>query len=374
MTVSVTSVAAFAGGEVDFLSWEDELHPGGFIAETIYSGISAGTELTFVNGTHPLYRRAWDRQMSLFVDQPPDVNFPIPALGYMEVARVTESDRVGLERGDLVCMAYGHRTAFSAAPHDFFHPLPADLDPLLGIYVALMGPIVVNALLHAAVAAAGPAVSDPAAGVAGRRVVVLGAGAVGLFLTAFALDCGAAEVVVIDRNPHRRDAAVRLGATAFDDTNDDPGIFCKQRWPGDYGEAGAELAFQTRPAAGSLANALRTLGCQGTVIDLAFYTGGAAELRLGEEFHHNNLAIVCAQIGRTPRGTRAAWPHKRLAEITVELLRRRATQIRAECVTSIVPFVRAREVMRHMVTRSDQQTVVLAFEGVHTGPVSTPMA
>ena len=48
-------------------------------------------------------------------------------------------------------MTYGHRTGYTGDPvADRVVPLPDDLDPLLGIYVAHMGPICANGLLHAA--------------------------------------------------------------------------------------------------------------------------------------------------------------------------------------------------------------------------------
>ena len=54
-------------------------------------------------------------------------------------------------------MAYGHRTGYVADPlQDRFVELPDDLDPLLGIYVAHMGPICANGLLHAAADLHGP--------------------------------------------------------------------------------------------------------------------------------------------------------------------------------------------------------------------------
>ena len=54
--------------------------------------------------------------------------------------------------GDTVAMTYGHRTGYRADPvRDRIVPVPPDLDPLLGIYVAHMGPICANGLLHAAV-------------------------------------------------------------------------------------------------------------------------------------------------------------------------------------------------------------------------------
>ena len=48
-------------------------------------------------------------------------------------------------------MAYGHKTGHTADPaRGWWFPLPDRLDPLLGIYVAQMGPICANGLLHAA--------------------------------------------------------------------------------------------------------------------------------------------------------------------------------------------------------------------------------
>ena len=56
-----------------------------------------------------------------------------------------------------MAMAYGHRTGYVADPmQDRFVELPDDLDPLLGIYVAHMGPICANGLLHAAADLHGP--------------------------------------------------------------------------------------------------------------------------------------------------------------------------------------------------------------------------
>ena len=367
-TLPVTSVSAFPDGRLDLLDWEQPVQPGGFTVETVYSGVSAGTELTFVRGDHPLYHRTWDRQLGLFVGQAPSQVFPMRGIGYMEVARVVESEVPAAREGDLVCMAYGHRTRYAAGADEFFFPLPADVDPVSGVYIAQLGPIAANGLLHAAAVRCGPNVDDLGAGVAGRRVVVLGAGTVGLFVAAFARAYGAAEVLVIDRDASRRATARRLGAATFDDASEDPGEYCKRRWHWGFGDAGADVAFQTRPSGRSLANALRTLRRQGAVIDLAFYTGGAAEVQLGAEFHHNNLAVVCAQIGRVPRGTVPEWTRYRLAEATVDLLRRQAV-LRDICVTSVVPFRDAPRVLRELAAGPGRElTVVLSFgDGASTG-------
>jgi threonine dehydrogenase-like Zn-dependent dehydrogenase len=361
--VHVRSVAAFADGNVDFLEWDEEPRPDGFEVETVHSGVSAGTELTYLHRANPLYRRTWDRRRGLYVGSEQSDIFPVRCLGYMETARVTASRRPGLAPGDLVCMAYGHRTSCSAGADDFYFPLPADIDPLLGIYIPTFGPIAANALLHAAAVEQGSNADDLAGGVAGKRVVVLGAGVIGLFVTAFALRHGAAEVAVIGRNPARLESARRLGAVTFDDSEADPGAHFKDLWAWDWGDAGADIAFQTRPSGRSLSHALRVLRRQGVVIDLAFYTGGLPEVNLGEEFHVNNLAIVCAQIGRTPRGTADRWPKSRLCEATVDLLRAAGNDLRAECITTIAPFTEAPATLRRLAAdASGEQTVVFSFD------------
>lgn len=86
-----------------------------------------------------------------------------------------------------------------ALPAAMLHPLPAELDwPI----AALSEPMAVA--VHAArLAAIG----------AGQRVLILGAGAIGLLCVVAARAAGAAEVWITARHPHQAAAAQRLGAT-----------------------------------------------------------------------------------------------------------------------------------------------------------------
>ena len=72
------------------------------------------------------------------------------------------------------------------------------------------------------------------------------------------------------------------------------------------------------------------------MIDLAFYPAGAEEVRLGEEFHHNGLRIICAQIGRVPRGLGASWDRERLSAATLALLAARGRDIREHLITDVL--------------------------------------
>ena len=113
---------------------------------------------------------------------------------------------------------------------------------------------------------------------------------------------------------------------------------------------GADLVFQTRAHGGSLHLALRALRPQGTVIDLAFYQGGLPETRLGEEFHHNGLGLIAAQIGRVPPGLAGSWNRARLSAQTLALLGTQGPAIRAHMVTQVVPFDEAPGFLHHLIT------------------------
>jgi threonine dehydrogenase-like Zn-dependent dehydrogenase len=312
---------------------------GQFRVETVYSGVSAGTELSYLKGTNPLLTTGWDAERGLFDPASPGTGYPVGKLGYMQVGRVVESRTPAVDAGQLVAMTYGHRTGYVGDPLvDRFVPLPDDLDPLLGIYVAHMGPICANGLLHAAAELYGVGVRDLSDGVLGRRVAVTGAGVVGLLTALLAVHHGAASVVVVDPTPERRAAAEALGLATLDPGVADPAIVLKTRWRRGAGDRGADVVFQCRGRTTALQLALRLLRPQGTVVDLAFYQGGADALRLGEEFHHNGLGVRCAQIGRVPRALASTWDRDRLSAATIDLLRARGTAIRKHLVTCVVPF------------------------------------
>ena len=313
---------------------------GGLLLHTVATGLSAGTELTFVKGVHPGLNRRLDAELGLFRPAEVAAAYPVRRLGYMEVARVAESRTAGFAVGDLVASAYGHATAHVSDPvREHVVRLPAGLDPVLGTYVAHLGPICANGLLHAAPEGLGW-VSGLGEGVAGRRVVVTGAGLIGLLTGIWAAELGAEEVVVVDEDPARLARAEAVGLEAIS-SDDDPALALKTRWRHGPGDHGADLVFQCRGRPRALATALRVLRPQGTVVDLAFYTDGADEVRLGEEFHHNGLVLRCAQIGRVPRGLAGSWDRHRLSAETIRLLAARGADIREHLVTDVVDLAEA---------------------------------
>jgi threonine dehydrogenase-like Zn-dependent dehydrogenase len=272
-------------------------------------------------------------------------------MGYMEVGEVVESRRPGLPQGTLVAGAYGHRSQHVLTSGDVTVPVPESVDPLLGIYLAQMGPICANGLLHAAAELGGGADPRLGDGVRDRAVLVTGAGVVGLLTALLARLHGAREVLVADPDPVRLGVASALGLDVVDESRTETWRTCKDRWVHGPVDRGADLVFQCRGRAAVLHEALRSLRPQGVVIDMAFYTGGAPELRLGEEFHHNGLTIRCAQIGRVPRGLSGRWDRRRLSDETAALLAAEGARIRRSLVTDVVGVRAAPQVITELANR-----------------------
>ena len=340
---SCFSLGVRAPGELDFFDLEPPpLSEGGVAVRTLFSGLSAGTELGYVKGTDPAFKARRDAELGVFVEGEASRRFPIVAMGYMEVAEVTESRRADLAAGAIVAAAYGHRSSHVLGPSDFVFPVAPDVDPVLAIYLAQMGPICANGLLHAAAEHHGDAVTSLGDGVRDRRVLVTGGGVVGLLTALFAVHNGAREVALADPDARRLRTAAAVGIQTIDGASE-PWRWCKERWVHGPGDRGADLVFQCRGRAAQLHEALRSLRPQGTVVDLAFYQGGAPELRLGEEFHHNGLTIRCAQIARVPRGLDQHWNRRRLADETGRLLADHGKALRRHLITDVIPIRDAAE-------------------------------
>ena len=140
-----------------------------------------------------------------------------------------------------------------------------------------------------------------------------------------------------------------MGFTAMGE--DEAVRHAKSAWQHKVGGRGAEYVFQTRARSDSLHRCLQALRPQGTVIDLAFYQGGMDGVRLGEEFHHNGLAIRCAQINRMPRAVAHAWDQRRLALETVRMLQAEGELIRQHMITHVVPYNDAPGFLRELVAK-----------------------
>lgn len=329
------------------------LKDGEFLVKTLYSAISAGTELTFFHGTNPKISQGWDVKNRLFRSEvEPDIRDVYPKLeGYMESAEVVASRHPDVAVGTRIAACYGHKNFHIVKPGDVWIPLPDELDPRLGVFVAHMGPICMNGILYAADEVQRASITDLKDSLKGQRVMIFGAGTVGLLCGVFARWAGASEVGIVDHIAARLDCAERLGLTPFPASDDLP-LEVKTRWvTPDPLDTGADIAVQCTGSDALLSQAFACLREQGVVVDLGFYQQGANLLMLGKEFHHNRLRHVCAQIGALPRHQQAEWNKNRLSKETIAVLRHSGDTLIEHMISHTVPFSEAQDIYQRLAGR-----------------------
>ncbi len=274
--------------------------------ETIYSGISAGTELTAYRGSNPYLTSKWEPEQRLFVPGSTSQSYPLDAWGYEEVGRITAvGDHVDESAvGSLVWGTWGHRSqAVRPAEYALARILPASADPESGIF-AKIGAISLNAILDADIHV-------------GETVVVFGAGVPGQIVAQLARLNGA-HVISVDLIEGRRDLARRLGASSTLDPRD--GDVAEQVRALTDGR-GADVVIEMSGSYHALHEAIRCAAYSSRVVVGGFFQGEATPVRLGEEFHHNRIQIVGSQISGVAPALQHRWNELRMSQTVLELER-----------------------------------------------------
>jgi 2-desacetyl-2-hydroxyethyl bacteriochlorophyllide A dehydrogenase len=313
---------------------------GAVRVETLYSGISAGTELTQYRGSNPHLHRRWDPDRRLFVDGDARKSYPL-VVGYEEVGRVVEGGE--LAPGVLVWGAWGHRGA-ALIPEARAREcvLPAGLPPLAAVF-ARIGAIALNAVLDADVHV-------------GETVAVFGQGVPGLIATQLAVLNGA-TVVAVDAIPRRLELARAFGASHVLTPRERPAEAIRDL----TGGRGADVSIEISGRYEALSEAIRATAYNARVVAAGFYQGEATPLRLGEEFHHNRVAVVSSQISGVAPRLGARWDRARL-ERTVMQLAADGRLALEPLVTHVVPAEDAADAFRLLdEAAEDVVQVVLEF-------------
>lgn len=292
--------------EVELVEVEAQpLPPGSVRVATWFSGISAGTELTAYRGTNPYLTSTWDAERRLFLPGEPSFGYPVSGWGYSEVGQVVEvaDDVIGVEAGDIVHGIWGHRSdAVVPAAQVAGRVVPTGVDPMLGIF-ARVGAIALNAVLAADVRL-------------GEQVAVFGQGVIGLLATRLASLSGG-RVIAVDALKSRLATATAFGALHAVDALREGGAGALIR---ELTGGGADSAIELSGTDRALHEAVRSVVPEGLVAASGFYQGGAANLRLGEEFHHNRVRIVASQISGVPVSLGGRWDQARLVRTVMGLI------------------------------------------------------
>jgi 2-desacetyl-2-hydroxyethyl bacteriochlorophyllide A dehydrogenase len=275
-----------------------ELGPDDVRVEAIASAISHGTEMLVYRG-----------------QVPPEMDLDLPTLrgsftfpikyGYAIVGRVMEAGaRVRTLRiGDPVFALHPHQSTF-VVPASYAVRLPREVDPLLGVFLANIETALTLVL--------------DAAPRLGERVLVFGAGVVGLLVTQLLRRSGITTLVVVDPIARRRALALELGA----DLALTPEDVAAGRVADCTGGNGVDVAVEASGSVSALDLALPNVAFGATIVVGSWYGTKPVSLMLGGAFHRRRLRLISSQVGSIDAALQPRWTHARRLDLARELLPR----------------------------------------------------
>ena len=257
--------------------------PDDVVVETLYSGISRGTESTVFHGRVP--PEEYQRMRAPF--QAGDFPGPLK-YGYASVGRVV----AGVE-------ALHGKTVFTLFPHQSRYVVPASMAHVVPDTVPAA-----RAVLAANMETALNGTWD--AGVAtGDRVTVVGAGTIGCLVAWLCSRIPGCDVELVDVASAREATAAALGVP-----------FRRI----DAASRDRDIVLHASGTSEGLDGALGLAGFEARVVELSWYGDRSVHAPLGKAFHAQRLTLVSSQVGHLPAHKRARWTHARRLAKALELL------------------------------------------------------
>jgi 2-desacetyl-2-hydroxyethyl bacteriochlorophyllide A dehydrogenase len=253
------------------------------LVETLASGISRGTESLGFQGRVPASQHAAMRcpmQEGAFT-------FPVK-YGYSAVGLV----RAGPEAlaGQRVFCLAPHQSAF-VAPAAMLHRVPEAVPTRRAVLAANME-TAVN-------------IAWDAAALPGERVLVVGAGVVGLLAAHLLAAIPGVSLTVIDPDREKARIAAALGL-GFATPEDAP--------------AEAELIVHASGAPAGLAFALAHAAFEARIVEASWFGDKQVPLPLGEAFHSRRLRLISSQVGHIGGAMRGRRSYAERMALALSLL------------------------------------------------------
>jgi threonine dehydrogenase-like Zn-dependent dehydrogenase len=235
------------------------------------SGISRGTEALVFAGRIP--PGLFDTMRAPLMDG----TFPFPVkYGYSVVGEC--------DGGGRVFVLHPHQDRF-LAPVAMCVPVPALIPTRRAVLAANM-----ETALN---------LCWDAAPLAGERVLVIGAGVVGLLAASLLVRVPATQVTVVDINPSRAALAEQIGCA----------FALPEAAPGEQ-----ELIVHASASESGLRLALDRAAFEARIIEASWYGDAAPAVPLGEAFHSRRLRLIATQVGSVAPKMRGRRSHaERLA-------------------------------------------------------------
>ena len=247
--------------------------PGEARVKTRFSALSRGTERLVAYGQVPQSESARMRAPMQTGEFPFPVKYGYSATGVV----VAGSDEL---IGKQVFCLHPHQDYFHA-PETMLIPLP-DAVPAQRATLAASMETALNAHWDAGT---GP----------GDKILVIGAGIVGLLTAHLAKRIAGCHVTVTDIDPGRAAIAQKLGLT-FAAPADAP--------------RENRIVFHTSATAAGLQSAIDAAAFEGRIIDMSWYGTAPVTLQLGGAFHAKRLHLISSQVGHVSPSRRATTSHR----------------------------------------------------------------
>lgn len=257
--------------------------PGEACVRALFSGISRGTERLVFEGS--IGQSEWERMRCPMQEGA----FPFPVkYGYCATG-VIEDGPTELVGRQVFCL-HPHQDFFTV-PVSALTPIPDDV-PVRRATLAANMETALNALWDSG---AGP----------GDRIVVVGAGIVGLLVASLAARLPAATVTAVDPDQSRRPLVARLGAT-----------FAKP----EAAPTDADVVFHCSATSAGLNTAINCAGVEATIVEMSWYGSNPVQVDLGGAFHSRRLKLISSQVGMVSPERRPRWDYRRRLAATLRLL------------------------------------------------------
>lgn len=254
----------------------------GVLVQTLFTGISRGTERLVFEGRVP----EGEAQRMRAPAQEGEFSFPVK-YGYSAVGRVVEGDLAGRD----VFALHPHQTVFRLPPAAL-HPLPDGVPASRAVLAANME-TALNILWDSGASA-------------GDTIAVIGVGVVGALVGYLAAQLPDADVCLVDVNAERSQLAEKLR--------------CPFALPQDAPKE-CDIVIHTSATEAGITRALEIAGQEATVVEASWYGSGSVALPLGGAFHSRRLRLVSSQVGSVPAGRAARWDYHRRMATALRLLR-----------------------------------------------------
>lgn len=253
------------------------------LVRNLYGGISRGTEAVVFSGKVPCGE--YERMRAPYQDG--SFGFPVK-YGYCAVGIVEEGPQPFL--GKTIFALHPHQDIFLLNPEDA-HSLPNAVPPERAVLAANME-TALNIVWDGQISP-------------GDRIVVFGAGVVGMLAAYLASRIIGTDVTICDVNAAKEYPANKLGIT----------FTLPQSLAGEF-----DCLINASGSPDALRQAMRHGGTESRVVEASWYGDEEIAIPLGEAFHAKRLSIISSQVGSLPPHKRARWENGRRLRKALDLL------------------------------------------------------